>query len=209
MIRNETLEKPALEVLLDDNLHNLIQCTAYNFRRVYHKCSSHSVMVTQEDLTLEGYAAVTVAYQSFDPNLGHTTDVAQSFRTHVYPYVRAAMQTYCRKFGHSLSISEKAARDDFGDILSIGIIHMDQLDEDTEFDIPIGSGVKISEDVDEYFMRGFSELERALIRDYMIDDYSLEEVSQRHGLSKSRAREIIHGLRERMKVRAKDYVENN
>lgn len=206
---NDTLEKPALDVLLDHNLHNLVQCTASQFYGVYGKHSAHSVMITQEDLALEGYTGVTVAYESFDPKLGFTDNIAQSFRTHVYPYIKSMMLTYCRKFGHSLSISEKAARYEFQDIISIGVVHIDQLDEDDEFDVPMGSGVTISHDVDEYFLAGFSEFERSLVKEHIIDGYSLQEVSKRHGLSKSRAGEILRGLTARMRTRAESYVEND
>jgi DNA-directed RNA polymerase specialized sigma subunit len=166
-------------------------------------------MISQEDLALEGYVGATIAYGSFDPSLGHTDDVVQSFRTHAFPYIKSAMLTYCRKFGHALSISEKAARDDLGSIIGIGVVHIDQFDDDEEFDIPVGSGVEISQDVDEYFLAGFTELERNLVKDHMIDGYSLQELSNRHSVSKSRAGEIIRKLTERMKTRAENYVKDD
>lgn len=205
---NDTLEKPALDVLLDHNLHNLIQCTASHFYGVYGK-RKHGVMITQEELALEGYVGVTVAYESFDPNLGFTDNAIQSFRTHAYLYIKNAMLTYCRKFGHSLSISEKAARSEFKDIISIGVVHIDQLDDDEEFDVPVGSGVEVSQDVDEYFLAGFTDFERSLVKDRIIDGYSLQEVSARHGLSKSRAGEILRELTERMRIRAENYVKDD
>ena len=208
-MRNDTLEKPALDVLLDQNLHDLVQCTASRFHSVYGKKAAHSVMLSQEDLAHEGYIGVTVAYGSFDPSRGHTDDTVKSFRTHCYPYIKNAMLTYCRKFGHSLSISEKAARDDFKDIISIGVVHMDQLPEDEEFDLPVGSGSNLTQDVDEYFLTGFNDLERNLIQDNIIDGYSLQEVANRYNLSKSRAGEILRGLMERMRARAENYVEDN
>ena len=141
--------------------------------------------------------------------MGHTSDIAKSFRTHCYPYIKNAMQTYCRKFGHALSISEKAARNEFKDIISIGVVHMDQMDEDEDFDLPVGSGVEISHDVDNYLLAGFSEFERNLIKDNMIDGYSLQEISERYSLSKSRAGEILRGLTERMRIRAQNYDQDN
>jgi len=209
-MNNDTIEKPALDVLLDESLHTLIQCTASRFYSTYGKKSKHGVMIDQQDLASEGYAAIVVAYQSFNPDLGYTDNAVQSFRTHAFPYIKNAMLTYCRKFGHSLSISEKAARDEFQDIISIGVVHMDQLDEDEGFDVPVGSGMDSSqEDVEDFFMAGFSDFERSLVRDHVIDGYSLQEVSDRHNLSKSRAGEILRGLTERMKARAEKYVEND
>src|SRR5690554_797921 len=116
-MNNETAEKPELDVLLDHNLHNLVQCTASQFYGVYGRRNAHSVMITQEDLATEGYVGVTVAYESFDPSMGATDNIAQSFRTYAFPYIKNAMLTYCRKFGHSLSISEKSARTDFQDMI--------------------------------------------------------------------------------------------
>ncbi|MEE8113311.1 MAG: sigma-70 family RNA polymerase sigma factor [Nitrososphaerales archaeon] len=206
---NDTLEKPALDVLLDNDLHNLVQCTASQFFGFYGRRAVHSVMITQEDLATEGYVAVMVAYQSFNPNLGFTSNIVRWFRTHAYPYITNAMSTYCRKFGHALSISEKSSRSDLPNLVGIGIVHMDQLDEDQEFDLPVGSGVEISHDVDEFFLAGFSAFERKLVRDHMIDGYSLDEISKRYQLSKSRAGEILRGLTERMKTRAEDYVKDD
>lgn len=206
-MENETLEKPALDVLLDHQLHNLVQCTASQFYGVYGRRAAHSVMITQEDLATEGYIGLTVAYESFDPNLGATDNVAQSFRTYAYPYIKNAMLTYCRKFGHSLSISEKSARYDFREMIDIGVVHIDQLDDDEEFDIPVGSGVEPShDDIEDYFFTGFTDFERNLVRDHIIEGCSLQEVSDRHGLSKSRAGEILRSLTDRMRVRAEEYV---
>ena len=205
---NDILEKPALDVLLDNNLHNLVQATASRYYSAYGRYAAHSVMISQENLAQEGYVGLTVSYDSFDPNLGHTKDVAQSFRTHCYPYIKNAMLTYCRKYGHALSISEKAARDEFKDIISIGVVHMDQLDEDEEFDLPIGSGMESFQEED-YLLEGFSEFERSLVRDNMIDGYSLQEISERHSVSKSRAGEILRRLTERMRIKAENYDQNN
>lgn len=215
---NIAIKKPSLDALLDQDLHDLINATAYNFYTVYGKNNSCSVMISQEDLALEGYVGITIAYTSFDPNFGYTNNSAKvSFRTYAYPYMKNAMLTYCRKFGHQLSISEKSARDDLDVLRAINILHIDN-DEDgrlhsndyTTFDIPIGSGVDILEqDVDDYFLAGFTEFERNLVKDHLINGYSLAEVSGRHQISKSRASEIIRGLKERMIERAKRYVEDN
>lgn len=205
MHESTTTEKTPLEVLFDKNLQDLINAMASTF----YRGKSHSAMISQEDLANEGCLGATIAYESFDVSLGRTNNVAQSFRTHAYPYIKNAMLTYCRKFGHSLSISEKAARDELGLLINIGVVHIDQFGDDEEFDIPVGSGVNVSQDVDEYFLVGFSEFERILIKDNIIDGYSLKDLSDRYHISKSRAGEIIRGLTERMKIRAEDYVKND
>lgn len=210
MSHDITTEKPPLETLLDHNLHNLVNCTASQFYGVYRKASAHSAMVTQEDLALEGFVGATLAYESFDPSRGYTDDMVRSFRTHAFPYIKNAMLTYCRKFGHSLSISEKAAREEYGDLIGIGVIHIDQFDDDEEFDIPVGSGIDhCSQDVEDYFLAGFSQLERDLVKGHIIDGYSLQELSDTHRISKSRAGEIIRGLTDRMKQRAENYVKDD
>ena len=214
MNNNTAVEKPSLDALHDQDLHDLINATAYNFYAAYSKHSSCSAMISQEDLALEGYVGITTAYVSFDPNFGYINNVAKvSFRTYAYPYMKNAMLTYCRKFSHSLSISEKSAREDWNDICNIGIIHIDDHQgsgDNHTFDIPIGSGVDILEqDIDGYFLVGFTEFECNLVKDYLINGYSLTEVSSRNQISKSRASEIIRGLKERMQERAKRYVEDD
>jgi len=119
------------------------------------------------------------------------------------------MLTYCRKFGHSLSISEKDARSEFKNIINIGVVHIDQLNEDEEFDLPVGSGVEVSRDADEYLLAGFSEFERKLIRDNIIEGYSLQEIAGRYSLSKSRTGEILRSLTRRMRKRAENYEQDN
>jgi hypothetical protein len=206
----DVVEKPSLEILLTTDLINLINRTASQFYRIHGKKSIHSAMITQEDLAQQGFYATIVAYDSFNPDLCVNDDLAIAFRTHAFLYIRDAMSTYCRKFGHTLSISNHAARDNgLSAMMDIGVIHIDQFENDEEFDIPIGSGVDTSQDLDDYFFAGFSALERDLVKDHMIDGYSLQELSIRHKISKSRAGEIIRKLTERMRIRAQQYVENN
>ena len=201
--------KLSLDALLDQNLHDLVNCTASRYYGAYGKGRPNSIMITQEDLALEGYVGIATAYESFDPSRGFSDNEKQSFRTHIYPYMRNAMLTYCRKFGHSLSISEKSAREDLNTIINIGVIHIDQCNEDEEFDIPIGSGVQASRDIDEYFLIGFTDFECLLVKDHILDGYSLQELSDRHQISKSRAGEIIRGLMDRMRIRAEYYIDND
>jgi RNA polymerase sigma factor (sigma-70 family) len=215
-MKRDTIEKPSLDVLLNQDLHDLINATAFRFYAVYAKRSQHSAMISQEDIAAQGFFGVMTAYQSFDPSIGYDDNLIPWFRSHAYPYVKNAMLTYCRKFSHSLSISEKAAREDWGDICSIGVVHIDHEhnrgsdQQQGSFDIPTGSGMDAAGlDIDDYFFAGFSQLERNLVKDHLLDGYSLQEVSKRHQISKSRASEIIRGLKGRMEERAKDYVKDD
>ena len=204
MIHGITEEKPTLEYLLDEDLHDLINATASQFYNNYGR-NSKSAMITQEYIAGEGFFATVVAYKSFLPERGSSDNPRVSFRTHAFPYITNAMLVYCRKFGHPMSIGEKAARDELGHIRDIGVVHIDQFDDDDEFDIPAGSGVESSQDVEDYFMVGFTELQKDLIRGHILDGYPLQVVSDRNGISKSRASEIIRELKGRMKERAENY----
>jgi RNA polymerase sigma factor (sigma-70 family) len=211
---NDTVtEKPSLDALLNQDLHDLINAIAFRFFAVYGKNNQHSSMISQEDLAQQGFFGVMTAYESFDPFRGYDDNLIPWFRSHAYPYIRNAMLTYCRKFSHPLSISEKAARIDWGEVAGVGVLHIDSLPQHNEhngFDIPMGSGMDaLEQDIDDYFFVGFSQLERNLARDHLIDGYSLQEVSKRHRLSKSRASEIIRGLKARMRVRAEKYVKDD
>jgi len=137
-MNNDTTEKPSLDILLDQNLNNLINCTASQFFGKFGKYNPNSVMITQEDLAQQGFFGAMTAYESFDPSLGYDDNIIPWFRSYAYPYIKNAMLTYCRKFSHSLSISEKAARDDWGSMINIGVVHIDQFNDDEEFDVPIG-----------------------------------------------------------------------
>jgi len=196
------IEKLPLETLLDNDLQNMINCLATNFRLKYAKsCNSH--MITQQDLVSEGMLATVTAYMSFDPTRGVL------FRTYSYPYIRYAMQTYCRKFSHPLSISEKYARENFGSIMNIDIVYIDQLDEDTEFDIPIGSGINTLSDIDDGYMMGFTDFERNILKDHIFNQLSLQVLSQKYGLSKTRMGVIVNQLKDRIKERIQYYEQNN
>jgi len=208
-MENKTLEKPSLDVLLTQDLHDLVQCTASRYFGFYGRKATHSVMIAQENLAQEGYVAVMVAYESFDPLKASSKDMVRAFRTHAFPYIKNAMLVYCRKFCHTLSISDKDARYDFDKMVSVGVVHMDQLDEDEEFDLPVGSGVEVSQDVDDYFLVGFSDFERKIVRDHIINGYSLQEVANIYGISKSRAREVVDSLKRRMRSRIEGYDQNN
>ena len=207
-MNDDTATLPSLDALLDQDLHDLINCMATRFNQAYNKYT-YSAMISHEDLALEGYMGATLAYQSFDPMLCYTTNIVKSFRTHAFPYIKNAILTYCQKFSHQLSISQKCARDDWDTLIKIGVVHIDRqygLNSDMQFDIPIGSGVDfVQQDIEDYFLVGFSELERNLVKDYIIDGYSLQELSDRYDICKTTVRKMITRLTERMRGRAIDY----
>jgi DNA-directed RNA polymerase specialized sigma subunit len=163
-------------------------------------------MITQEDLALEGYVGITVAYKSFNPNLGNKNDLIKSFRTHAYRYITNMMMTYCRKFSHVLSISERSAREEIGVVNDIGIVRIDHETNGVEFDIPVGSGVELNSDMEEYFFVGFSELERDLVRGHVIDGHTITKLSKDCDMTKSQVSKIIKSVMERMRGRAENYV---
>lgn len=201
---DNTIEKKPLEELLDTDTMDMINCMATKYATKYGR-GAHCSMINHSDLVSEGYVGATVAYQAFDPSK------PASFRTFAFPYIRNAMMSYCRRYSHTLSISERAARRDYGDITDIGVVHIDQFDdEDGEFDIPMGSGVEAgSVDIDEYFLVGFSELEAGLVKDHMLNGYSLQDLANKYGISKTSAGETLRGLKDRMRERATRYVEDN
>ncbi len=186
-------DKPTLEQLLDDtSFNNTVRNLAYNF---YGKFGSNP-MVSIEDLTNEGLLAAATAYTSFDYSRGFL------FKTHAFPYIKHAMQTYCRKFCHVLSISEKESRLHLDDMLNVGVLRIDQKqdDENSDFDIPVGSGVDIS-NVGEYFFIGFSAFEKLLAQDYFLNDLSTRELSLKYNVSRSRVGSIMQDLTRRMRDR--------
>ena len=195
--------KPSLESLLEDaSFKQTVRNLAYGFYRPYGYCP----MVTMEDLINEGNLAASLAYGNFDISRGCT------FKTHAFPYMRYAMNTYCRRYSHVLSISEKETRSRMDDLREIGVMRIDQYnqdDEDHDFDIPQTSGMDMGFDFDEYYFAGFSHFEKALAIDYFIEEVSLQELSARHGVSKSRAGSIIQELKHRMKSRVQKNDEEN
>lgn len=206
-----TTTKPSLNQLTTQDLFDMINALASRYYGTYGRKNKNSSMISIEDLAAQGSLAATTAYSSFNPALATNPDLITAFRTHAYPYIKNAMLTYCKKFSHPLSISEKSARDEWGNVTSIGIIHIDQTYADSEdgqeqFDIPVGSGVEVlGYDAEEYFFAGFSDFERSLIKGYILDEYSLQELANQHKLSKSRVGEIIRNLTDRMKCRAECY----
>ena len=197
-------EKPSLEELLDQDLKDMINAMAAKYMAPFAS-KPHGSMISHADVVSEGMIGVMRAYNAFDPNGG------AAFKTFAFTPIRNAMLAYCRKFSHTLTISEKAARDDMGTLNGIGVVHIDQLnvDEGETFDIPVGSGVEVQNDAEEFFFRGFTDFEAQLARDHLVEGYSLQEIAMRHDMSKTRAREIIQELKVRMQSRADRYVKND
>jgi len=197
--------KPSLEELLDEKLMGIATGMAKNLVVRYGRYNAQA-LITVDDLRDEALLAAATAYASYDPTRG------AMFITYVYPYMRHAMHTYCKKFGHVLTISEKDSRDFMEEINGIGVLRIDQRVVNTdgeEFDIPVGSGAKCSLDVDDFFLRGFNTLEREIIKDHYLGEYSLREIAIRHRISKPRVGAMIRDLTDRMKERAGRYVEDN
>ena len=197
----ETTSKESLTKLLDHDLNNMVASIATTYYKMYRD-SDRGSLIEQEDLEGEGFAAVAIAYESFDPSRG-------KFRTWAFPYINKAMTNFCLKFRHPLSISEKAARFDMPSLMDIGVMHLNWPDEDgNDFDIPIASGIDTSNETIEYFFHGLNKFEQKLLKEHFLDGYSLQEVALRHNLCKSQAGTIIRRLRDRMQSRIKEYVEN-
>ncbi len=197
--------KPSLEELLDDKLMGIAEGMAKVLVVKYGRYNAQA-LITVDDLRDEALLAAATAYASYDPSRGAL------FSTYVYPYMRHAMQTYCKKFGHVLTISEKDSRDFMAEINGISVLRIDQCVANTdgeEFDIPVGSGAKCSLDVDDFLLRGFNTLERNIIKDHYIDEYSLREIAMRHKISKPRVGVMIRDLKDRMKERAERYVQDD
>lgn len=198
-----SLDKPTLESLISNpDFSRTAQNLANHYARIYR----NNAMIDPADLLSEALLAATTAYISFDVTRGVT------FKTHAFPYMKHAVQTYCNKFCHILTISEKAARDNLGAMTDIGILRIDQHpagEDGGEFDIPVGSGLDLHYDIEEFFFAGFSELEKNLVRDYLVNDLSIRELSAKYNISKSRIGSIISGLTHRMQERARNYAEND
>lgn len=211
-------DKPSLESLISHpGFSRTVQNLASEFIRTYY----NSQMIETADLLSEALLAATTAYQTFD----HTRGV--SFKTYAYPYMRHAVQTYCNKFCHSLTISEKAARYDLKRMTEIGILRLDQsplqFDQDdsgsestnttscdTRLCLPdAASGIYTKIDMDEFFFAGFSATERELAREFLLNDLSIRELSIKYDISKSRVGSILSDLRNRMQEKARQYVEED
>ena len=192
-----SLTKPSLEDLLEDpGFKRTVDNLAYGFITKY----GSNPLIDREELRNEALLAATIAYGSFDPERGCR------FKTHAFPYMQNAMNTFCRRYCHVLSISEKDARTHLGDMLGVGIMRIDQHQDENgeEFDIPVGSGVEANYDLADFLFTGFTAFERTIATEYFLEEKSLQNIAHKYNMSKSRVGSIIAGLRTRMARRAED-----
>lgn len=198
-------EKLSLEELvLNQDFQNLLKRTARRYAYKYSKFSGSSSLEV-DDLISEGFIAANTAYNSYDPKFGAT------FVTYAYPYIRHAMDSYCRRYCHVLTISEKESRDYLGDLINRSVLRIDQDDssDGNEFDIPASSGLEVEFDVDDYFFAGFSSFEKELARSNMIEGKTINELAVKYNISRSRIGVIIKELKDRMKEKAEEYAKEN
>lgn len=214
-------DKPSLESLIS---HPEFSKMTQNLANHFAKAFWNSPMIEMADLLSEALLAATTAYTSFDMARHEYGDVNKLFRIFAYPYMKHAVQTYCNKFCHSLTISEKAARFDLKSMTEIGILRLDQVREGTGQDnngdaevceylnhdgLAVGSGVETHIDIDEFFFAGFTQTEKELAREFMLNDLSIRELAVKYDISKSRIGSILNDLRDRMQERARKYVEED
>lgn len=201
-MNNKTTEKESLDNLFDENLNDTVSALAQTYYQAYRHNAHGKSMITVEDLEGEGAMALTVAYRTFDPNKGR-------FATWAYPYIRNAMQQYCLRFCHTLSISRQAARTELPQMLGVGVVHIDQLEEGSEFDIPVNSGMNSLDEARDHFFSGLGGFERKLMEDYLLNDLSLRQVAMRNQISASRAGKIIRKATDEIKDKVEAYVKND
>jgi RNA polymerase sigma factor (sigma-70 family) len=201
-VRETTTEKQSLDNLFDENLNDTVNALAQTYYQAYRNNTHGRALISVEDLEGEGAMALTVAYRSYDPNKG-------KFSTWAYPYVRNAMQEYCLRFCHTLSISRQAARTELPKMLGVGVVHIDQLEEGSEFDIPAGSGMQSLDEARDYFFSSLGGFERKLMEDYLLNNLSLRQVAMRNQISASRAGKIIRKATDDIKVKVEEYVKND
>jgi RNA polymerase sigma factor (sigma-70 family) len=196
--------KPTLESLIEDkNFKTMVETLSYKALRSSYRFAKEHPVVSREDLISEGMTAACNAYKNFDPAKGAWT-------SYTYMYVLNAMQTFCKKNCHQLSISEKEARDNLAEMTNIGIVRIDNRPGDSEdmtFDIPVGSGVEVGEnEFEEFYFRGFSPLEVSMFKEHVLEDKTLQEIATKYNVSKSSVYTTIDRLSRRMRERV-DYYE--
>jgi RNA polymerase sigma factor (sigma-70 family) len=204
---NQTVEKPSLESLLSDkNFVNMVDTLSFKTLRSSYRFNEDHPIVSQQDLVSEGITAAISAYKNFDPAKGAWT-------SYTYMYVLNAMQTFCKKNCHQLSISEKESRNHLGDMTRIGVVRIDRKsgsDDDQSFDIPVGSGVELGQhEFEEFYFRGFAPLEVAMFKEHILEDRTLQEIANKYGVSKSNVYMTIDKLTQRMRERVEYYEQND
>ncbi len=204
---NQTVSKPSLESLITDkNFVKMVETLSFKTLRSSYRFNTEHPIVSQQDLVSEGMTAACNVYKNFDPSRGAWT-------SYTYMYVLNAMQTFCKKNCHQLSISEKESRDHLGDMTKIGVVRIDRRAEDENgrsFDIPVGSGVEAGKDeLDEFYFRGFAPMEVAMFKEHILEEKTLQEVATKYGVSKSNVYTTIDRLSQRMRERVEYYEQND
>jgi len=199
----KTQSKQSLEFYITQtNFQDLLTNTARKFVARYSKYGS-APMIEVGDLVNEGMIASNTAYNSFDPS----KDVL--FSTYAFPYARHAMDAYCRKFCHVLSISEKDSREHLQKMTDTGVLRIDQQSssEEGQFDIPVSSGLDALSDTEEFLFSGLSDLEKEIARLSFIEGMTTREIAAKFNISKSRVSNILQQAKERMQIKAKKFLE--
>ncbi len=207
---NQTVEKPTLEALITNkDFVKMVETLSFKTLRSSYRFNSEHPIVSQQDLVSEGVTAACAVYKNFDPAKGAWT-------SYTYMYVLNAMQTFCKKNCHQLSISEKEARDHLGDMTNIGVIRIDRVNGHKDdgnhpaFDIPSASGVEYHHDeFEEFYFRGFAPLEVAMFKEHILEDKTLQEIANKYGVSKSNVYTTIDRLSKRMRERVEYYEQND
>jgi RNA polymerase sigma factor (sigma-70 family) len=203
------VSKPTLESLIEDkNFKTMVETLSYKALRSSYRFAKEHPVVSQQDLVSEGMTAACNAYKNFDPAKGAWT-------SYTYMYVLNAMQTFCKKNCHQLSISEKEARDHLAEMTNIGIVRIDQPrgqsdDQERSIDIPVGSGVEVGEnEFEEFYFRGFSPLEVSMFKEHVFEDKTLQEIAKKYNVSKSSVYTTIDRLSKRMRERVEYYEQED
>jgi len=201
--------KPTLESLIEDkNFKTMVETLSYKALRSSYRFAREHPIVSQQDLVSEGMAAACNAYKNFDPAKGAWT-------SYTYMYVLNAMQTFCKRNCHQLSISEKESRDHLAEMTSIGVVRIDQPrgasdDQERSIDIPVGSGVEVGEnEFEEFYFRGFSPLEVSMFKEHVFEEKTLQEIARNYNVSKSSVYTTIDRLSKRMRERVAYYEQEN
>ena len=198
-------DKPALEsLILDDEFQNTLKNLANHFIGRYSKFSTNGAMINRHDLISEGIASATTVYSEFDPSKGVL------FKTFAYPYCKHAMDSYCRRFSHPLTISEKASRRDLPTLHDVGILRIDQqiYSEEGEFDIPGSSGIESSVEVYEFAFKGLSPIHKKIAFDRFVNDMTIDEIARRYEIPSSTVFTILKKSKQKIQNRMENYEQN-
>ena len=162
----------------------------------------------KNDLASEAMLASIIAYRSYDDTYNTT------FSTYAYPYMKHAIETFCKKNCHILSISEKAARRDMPVLYGIKTIDIDNHYNDNDLEIgqleiPVSSGINYLSDTEDFFFSGLSILEKNIARDYFINELCMRQIATKYNISKSRTGSIISFILKKMRDKTERYEQDD